>query len=51
MNNWMYSLYALVLGVFAFFTGEKESLLKRGIMTAIISMFCFDQFQTLNCQK
>ena len=39
MNNWMYSLYALVLGVFAFFTGEIVTFIMLGfILIALINI-------------
>ncbi|HLQ71430.1 MAG TPA: hypothetical protein VK142_06480 [Bacillota bacterium] len=39
MNNWMYSLYALVLGVVAFFTGEIVTFVMLGfILIALINI-------------
>ncbi|MEC2158492.1 hypothetical protein [Virgibacillus halodenitrificans] len=39
MNNWMYSLYALVLGIVAFFTGEIVTFIMLGfILIALINI-------------
>ena len=39
MNNWMYSLYALILGIVAFFTGEIVTFIMLGfILIALINI-------------
>ena len=39
MNNWMYSLYALVLGVVSLFTGEIVTFIMLGfILIALINI-------------
>ncbi|WP_165602800.1 hypothetical protein [Lederbergia galactosidilytica] len=39
MNNWLYTLYALVLGVVAFFTGEIVTFIMLGlILIALINI-------------
>lgn len=39
MNNWIHSLYAFVLGVFAFFTGEFVTFIMLGfILMALINI-------------
>ncbi|MCG3086579.1 hypothetical protein [Sporosarcina cyprini] len=39
MNNYMYSLYALILGVVAFFTGEIVTFIMLGfILIALINI-------------
>ncbi|MBB4826643.1 hypothetical protein HNO89_003924 [Sporosarcina luteola] len=39
MNNWMYSLYALILGVVSFFTGEMVTFIMLGfILIALINI-------------
>ncbi len=32
MNNWLYGLYALILGIFAFFTGEIVTFIMLGFI-------------------
>ncbi|QTD40328.1 hypothetical protein [Sporosarcina sp. Te-1] len=39
MNNWMYSLYAMILGVVSFFTGEMVTFIMLGfILIALINI-------------
>lgn len=38
MNNWLYILYALVLGVVAFFTGEIVTFIMGLILIALINI-------------
>ena len=39
MNNWMYTLYALILGVVSFFTGEIVTFIMLGfILIALINI-------------
>ena len=39
MNNWMYTLYALVLGIVALFTGEIITFIMLGfILIALINI-------------
>ncbi|GEN85238.1 hypothetical protein SLU01_35500 [Sporosarcina luteola] len=39
MNNWMYTLYALLLGIVAFFTGEIVTFIMLGfILIALINI-------------
>lgn len=39
MNNWMYTLYALFLGIVSFFTGEIVTFIMLGfILIALINI-------------
>lgn len=39
MNNWMYTLYALLLGIVSFFTGEIVTFIMLGfILIALINI-------------
>ncbi|GKV56316.1 hypothetical protein NCCP2222_22630 [Sporosarcina sp. NCCP-2222] len=39
MNNYMYSLYALILGVVSFFTGEMVTFIMLGfILIALVNI-------------
>lgn len=39
MNNWMYTLYALILGIVSFFTGEIITFIMLGfILIALITI-------------
>lgn len=39
MNNWMYTLYALILGIVSFFTGEIITFIMLGfILIALINI-------------
>lgn len=39
MNNWLYSLYALILGIVALFTGEIVTFIMLGfILIALINI-------------
>lgn len=39
MNNWLYGLYALILGIVSFFTGEIVTFIMLGfILIALINI-------------